>query len=184
MEITREHKAGLELAINSGAVTCPSMRESVKKMIAEPIPGTHVLTYPDGSCRPASDEEVLLWALLNRTKADNASKNGTIKALGKQISQLTSKNKALSKRVDPSEVERERWLREKAEDLCRAVQDQRDAATQRADAAERKLGEAVGLLRESKPVVLGTQCAEDYDLAERIESLLSASAEPANEVES
>lgn len=62
----------------------------------------------------------------------------------------------------------------------------RDSANQRADAAERKLGEAVGLLREAR-VIMGFVGMQDhlvnYDLAgdvrAKVKGFLSASAEPA-----
>ncbi len=92
--------------------------------------------------------------------------------------------------ADPSEVER---LRAENKELTLKLaqsdhnydcdrdqfRDNLEVATQRADAAERKLGEAVGLLRELKSEYWHTNVEMPAALLNRIDALLSASAEPA-----
>lgn len=138
------------------------------------------------SCGCAAPEQEPVYQLRN-TAVGNVWRDADPEAYEGAAGLAEYERRKLYTRADPSEVEQNKKyvtlgkLAASSGFAARLeeVSDERDAATQRADAAERKLGEVVELLRESKPIVSGTQCAEDYELVNRIDALLSGSAEPA-----
>lgn len=165
--VTREHLAGLELVQREVSISNPLAAQQLEYLIAQ--------------AGAAPEQEPVAW--IDPVALDSAGP-----VYDAEFRDGCAESKRLNAHADPSEVDRlraentrldkenldVRLALKAASEGWDAALDQRDAATQRADAAERKLGEAVAAL---KRIAKNNRVHQIHHMAN--DALLSASAEPA-----